>query len=172
MEAWIIYTLLTLAYIIVLVVYFFRRSRSHEQEVKQFLSVAQDQLAHHQAAVDHDAQTKINQALALVKKVHDTAASFEKQAQKEYDQIIEDAKSERQELLAKTKSEIDLLFKQADQEIAEYKSARFKEVEKNLVKLVIAVTQKVIGKSLSGSDHKLLIQEALDEVVQKRLQSS
>jgi len=172
MEPWIIYTLLTLAYIVVLLVYFFRRSKSHENEVKQFLAVAQDQLTHHRDTVNHEAQAKINQAMALIKKVHDTASTFEKQAQKEYDQIIADAKGERQELLAKTKSEIELLFKQADQEIRDYKTNRFKEVEKNLVKLVIAVTEKVMGKTLSETEHRQLIDESLDEVIQKKMQSS
>jgi F0F1-type ATP synthase membrane subunit b/b' len=168
MDSWLIYTALTVAYIIILIVYFLRRSRSHEKELQQFLSVAKSQLQSRENEINATAQQKISKAMLLIKKVHDTAAAFEKQAQKEYDQIIEDAKVERQDLLAKTKTEIDLLFKQADREIAEYKANRYKEVEKNMVKLVIAVTQKVVGKSLSESDHKQLIYDSLDEVIQKK----
>ncbi|OGV95855.1 hypothetical protein A2W24_02255 [Microgenomates group bacterium RBG_16_45_19] len=171
MDSWIVYTGLTVVYIIILIIYFFRRSRSHERELHQFLQVAEDQLKHRQAEINQDAKQKISKAYSLVKQVHDIAAAFEKQAQTEYDQIVEDAKVERQELIAKTKTDIADLFKQADREIAEYKAARFKEVERNLVKLVMAVTQKALGKSLSTSDHRQLILSALDEVIQKQSQS-
>lgn len=168
MDSWLVYTALTVVYIIILALYFWRRSRSHEQELKDFLKVAQNQLTNHQQQVDSAANQKIAKAYQLVQKVHDISAAFEKQAQKEYDQIVEDGKAERQEILAKTKTEVDRLFKQADLEIADYKADRYKEVEKNLVKLVMAVTQKVVGKTLTEKDHRDLIYASLDEVVQKK----
>lgn len=168
MDSWLIYTALTLAYIVILIVYFMRRSRSHEAELRNFLAAAQNQLETHKREVANDANRKVIKAMAIIKKVHDTASSFEKQAQREYDQIIQDAKTERQEILTKTKAEIETLFKQADVEIEEYKASRFKEIEKNLVKLVIAVTHKVIGKTLSETDHKNIIYASLEEIIQKK----
>lgn len=168
MDNWLVYTFLTVIYIIILAAYFWRRSRNYEKELKEFLAVAKDQLDEREKAVNDRANQKIAKAVALVNKVHDISSAFEKQAQKEYDQIIEDAKVERQEILAKTKTEVDHLFKQADMEISDYKANRYKEVEKNLVKLVMAVTQKVVDKTLNEHDHRDLIYSSLDEVVQKK----
>lgn len=168
MNNWLVYTLLTVVYIVILAIYFWRRSRTHEKELQTFLRTAKDQLSEHEKKANDQANRRIAQAEALVKKVYEISTQFEKQAQKEYDQIVEDAKVERQEILAKTKTEVDHLFKQADVEIADYKANRFKEIEKNLVKLVIAVTHKVVNKTLNEKDHRDLIYASLDEVVQKK----
>jgi flagellar biosynthesis/type III secretory pathway protein FliH len=39
-----------------------------------------------------------------------------------------------------------------------------REIERNLVKLVVSITQKVVDVSLKPSDHEKIIFEALDEV--------
>ncbi len=166
-KSWLIYTGLTIIYIIILVIYFVRRSKSHEKELSSFLDLAQQQLESHKKQADTVAQQKIAAAMAVVKKVKQATESFEKQAQFEYEQIIEDAQQERREIIAKAKTEIEQLFKQADQELIEYRTSRQQEVEKNLVKLVIAVTEKVVEVSLSPTQHKDIIFKALDEIKQK-----
>ena len=167
-QSWIIYSVLTIAYIVVLLVYFIRGSKSHEKELSSFLKLAHQQLDSHKKQVSHQADKKIAQAMAVVKKVQQATLLFEQQSQKEYNQIIEDAKAERRELMAKAKSEIDDLFKQADSELAEYREQRQREIEKNLVKLVIDVTEKVIDVSLSPSAHKDIIYKSLEEITQKQ----
>lgn len=170
-RTWLIYTALTIIYIIILVLYFLRRSKSHEKELENFLSLAQEQLDSHKVQASRTAQQKVTAALAVVKKVQQAAAAFEHQAQIEYDQIIEDAQAERRELLAKTKTEIDQLFKQADIDLDTYKRDRQAEIERNLVKLVMAVTEKVVELSLSPTQHKQLIFKALDEIKQKQVRT-
>ena len=170
-KSWLIYTILTIIYIIILVIYFLRRSKSHEKELTNFLELAQQQLETHKQQADKTAQQKVTAAMTVVKKVQQAALTFESQAQREYDQILEDAQQERREIIAKAKTEVEQLFKQADQELTEYKSTRQQEVEKNLVKLVIAVTEKVVEVSLSPTQHKDIIFKALEEIKLKQIQS-
>jgi F0F1-type ATP synthase membrane subunit b/b' len=169
--SWIIYTVLTVFYIVILVVYFIRRSKSHEEELKEFLDLAQEQLESHKLQASSTANQKVTQALNVVKKVQQAARSFETQAEKEYQQIIEDAKVEKRELIAKAKTEIEDLFKKADRELEAYKAERHQEIEKNLVKLVIAVTEKVVESSLTPKDHESIIHKALEEIKQNRARS-
>jgi len=170
-RTWLIYTGLTVAYIVILVLYFLRRSKTHEQELEKFLELAQSQLEDHKSKADQKAQQKTAAAMAVVKKVQQATLKFEQQAQAEYDAIIEDAQQERRELLAKTKTEVDQLFKQADKELEDYRLARQQEIERNLIKLVIAVTEKVVEVSLSPTQHKQIILKSLDEVKQKQARS-
>lgn len=167
-NSWIIFTLITVAYIVILVIYFIRRSKSHEEELKHFLKLAQKELDAHKEQAASQANQKVSKAIAVVKKVQQAAQVFEEQAQKEYQEIIDDAKAERREILSKTKAEIEDLFRKADQELAEYKAARHQEVEKNLVKLVIAVSEKVAEMKLTPKEHQDLIFKALEDVKQKR----
>ena len=167
-KSWLIYTGLTVVYIIILVVYFLRRSKSHEKELENFLDLAQQQLETHKQQASKTADQKVAAAMAVVKKVQQATANFEKQAQTEYEQVIEDAQNERHEIIAKAKTEVDQLFKQADKELEDYKASRMQEVEKNLVKLVIAVTEKVVGETLSPTAHKNIILKNLEEIKVKQ----
>lgn len=170
-KTWLIYTGLTVIYIVILVVYFLRRSKNHEKELANFLKLAQEQLEHHKQQTALEANQKVAKAMAVVKKVQEASLAFETQAKNEYDQIIEDARTERREILAKAKAEVELLFKQAESEVETYKRNRFQEVEKSLVKLVMAVTEKVVGISLTSKDHHQLIDQSLAEVKQAKSQS-
>jgi flagellar biosynthesis/type III secretory pathway protein FliH len=166
-NSWLIFTGLTVIYIIILVVYFVRRSKTHEQELSKFLEMAQTQLESHKQQASVEANQKIAKAMAVVKKVQHAAQAFEKEAQTEYAQIIDDAKNERRELIAKAKAEIETLFKQADRELEEYKLERHREIERNLVKLVSAVTQKVVQMSLDEKSHQEIIFKAYEEIKEK-----
>ena len=170
-RTWLIYTGLTVVYIVVLVLYFLRRSRSHEQELENFLKLAQEQLDVHKQESSQRADQKVASSLAVIKKVQTAAHAFEAQAQIEYDQIIEDAQTDRRELLSKTKVDIDNLYQKADLELEEYRQTRQLEIERNLVKLVMAVTEKVVETSLSPTQHKALIHKALEEIKQKQVRS-
>ena len=168
MNTWIVFTAITLAYIIILVVYFIRRSKSHEKELKNFLDLAQNQLETHKHEASTEADRKVTQAMLVVKKVQQAAQAFEDEAKNEYDEIISDAKEERRQLLAQAKTEIETMFKKADQELLEYKASRHEEIEKNLVKLVVAVSEKVAQIHLTPKEHEEIIFKSLDEVKIKR----
>lgn len=168
MNTWIIYTILTVAYIVVLVVYFLRRTRVHEQELVHFLETAKQQLEAHKVEAAQEANQKVVKAAAVVQKVQQVAESFEKQAKTEYDQIIEDAKTEKREIIASAKTEIESLFKQAEKELEEYRLERYREIERNLVKLVVAVTERVVEVGLDEKQHAEIIEKALDEIKQKK----
>jgi flagellar biosynthesis/type III secretory pathway protein FliH len=164
MSPWLIYTGLTIAYIVILVLYFLRRSKTHEQELAKFLETAKDQLELHKKEVSDEAAIKITKALEVVKKVEAVAAQFEEQAQTEYNQIVEDAKTERRDILAQAKAEVADFYTQADAEIEQYKAERMREIERNLVKLVISITQKVVEIGLTPEQHEKIIMNALEEV--------
>lgn len=167
-SSWLVFTIITIFYIIILVVYFIRRSKSHEAELKEFLRLAQHQLETHKKEASTIANQKVSQAMALVKQVQAAAATFEAQAQKEYQQIIDDAKVERREILAQTKADVEEMYKQADIEIEQYKAKRHEEIEKNLVRLVIAVSERVAEMKLTPKEHEEIIFKALEEVKVKK----
>lgn len=168
---WIIYTTITIIYIVILVIYFLKRSKNHEKELKEFLDLAQQQLDEHKQITSSKADQKVSQALLVVKQVQQAARAFEDEVQKEYQQIIEDAKAEKRELLAKTKSEIEEIFKQADKDLKEYQASRHEEIERNLVKLVVSVTEKVVDQSLEPKKHEDIINKSIKEIMQDRARS-
>lgn len=171
-STWIVYTGLTITYIVILVAYFLRRSKSHEAELTNFLKTAKQQVELHKQEASRQADEKVARAMSIVKKVQEAAEVFEENAQKEYDQIIEDAKKERREIIASAKGEIEELFQQAEAELEEYRQNRHQEIEKNLVKLVTSVSERVVETSLDQKAHKELIFKALDEIKTKKSRSS
>ncbi len=163
-KVWIIYTAVTVAYIILLVFYFLRRTKHHESELTKFLKTAKQQIELHKKEASKHADIRVAKAAAIVKRVQDAMESFEQNAQKEYEEIIDDAKAQRREIISSAKGEIEDLFQQAEVEIQEYREARHKEVERNLVKMVMAITEKVTEEALDEQKHKQLIKKALDEI--------
>ncbi|OGV93585.1 hypothetical protein A3B57_01395 [Microgenomates group bacterium RIFCSPLOWO2_01_FULL_47_10] len=164
---WIIYAV-TIIYIVVLVLYFIRRSKNHEKELDKFLSSAKMQVEKHKILASAKANEKVIKAVEIIKKVQAAAEDFETKAQNEYDQIVQDAKDERREIIASAKGEIDKLFKNAETELETYRLERQKEIEKNLIKLVVAVAEKVVEMKLDPISHKQLIVNALKEIKSKR----
>lgn len=164
---WIIYAI-TIVYIVVLVMYFIRRSKNHEKELDKFLSSAKMQVERHKVLATKRANEKVVKAVEIIKKVQKAAEDFETKAQSEYEQIIQDAKEERREIIASAKGEIEKLFSQAEEELGTYRVERQREIEKNLIKLVIAVTEKVVEMKLDPITHKQLIVRALKEVKSKK----
>lgn len=170
-STWIIYTILTVLYIVVLVIYFLRRTRIHEKELVKFLETAKLQLETHKEEAQAEANQKVAKAVAVVKKVQEVAETFEKEAKGEYDQILEDAKAEKREIIASARTEIEELFKKAEKDLETYRLERHREIEKNLVKLVIAVTERVVEIGLTEKQHADIIGKALEEVKQKKTRS-
>lgn len=158
----------TLIYIVLILVYFLRRSKSHEEELTNFLTTAKDQVELHKKEATRQANTKVTYAMDVVKKVQMAASAFEQKAQGEYEQIIQEAKLQKKEILAEAKEEVEELFNQAEYELEEYRQHRQQEIEKNLVKMVTAVSQRVVEISLDDEKHRQLIYKALDEIKTKK----
>lgn len=163
-NTWIIYAGITVIYIIILVVYFVRRTKSHEKELSNFLSTAKQQLETHKLAASQEANIKVAKATQVIKKVQQIAQAFETQAQEEYNEILKTARDERREILKQTKQEVEALFEQAEIELAEYRQKREHDIERNMVKMVMAVAEKVVGQVLSEKEHEQLIAEAVAEI--------
>jgi F0F1-type ATP synthase membrane subunit b/b' len=113
---------------------------------------------------EQQANQKVAKAALVVKKVQEIALAFETQAKEEYEQIILDAKQERKEILKSAKDEIAQLFAAAEKDLRDYREKRYQEIEKNLVKLVMAITGKVIGDVLDEKQHEQLIDKAIEEI--------
>ena len=167
-QTWLITSGLTIFYIIILVVYFARRSKSHEKELVHFLETAKQKLEEHKQITYQEANQKVVKAMEVVKKVELAAQNFESQAQEEYNNIIEEAKSEKKEVIDSAKEEIRELFDQAQEDLKIYQEERQLEIEKNLVKLVVSVSEKVTEISLSEKMQKDLVYKALDEIKSKK----
>lgn len=167
-QIWLLYTFITLAYIVILIVYFIRRSKRHEIELSNFLDTARAELEQHKQKASIVANAKVAKMANVVKNIQESVDKFEEEAKIEYDQIIEDAKNERRQILSDAKSEIETLFTQAENDLRQYRTTREKEIETSLVKLVIAVTEKVVETSLNEKQHKDLIFKALDQVKQNK----
>ncbi|MGI5828432.1 MAG: hypothetical protein ACOX6V_05430, partial [Patescibacteria group bacterium] len=82
----------------------------------------------------------------------------------EYEQIIEDAKLEKKEILEDARKKALEIVQGADTELEAYKEERCREIEKNMVKLVMSVTEKVVERSLDYDTHLKLINDAIEEV--------
>lgn len=162
----------TVIYVVLILLYFLRRTKSHEDELTKFLSTAKDQVELHKQEATRQANVKVTKAMQVVQKVQAAAAAFEEKAQEEYEQIIDDAKAERREIIASAKSEVEDLFKEAEVELEEYRQHRQQEIEKNLIRMVTAISQRVVEMSLDKGAHKDLIKKALEEVKAKKSRSS
>lgn len=161
----------TLIYIVLILVYFLRRSKSHEEELTNFLTTAKDQVELHKQEAARQANVKVTHAMQVVQKVQQAASVFEQNAQKEFEAIIQEAKLQRKQILDEAKEEVEELFEQAEQELEEYRAHRQQEIEKNLVRMVCSVSQRVVEMSLDEDKHRQLIFKALDEIKTKKMRA-
>ncbi len=82
----------------------------------------------------------------------------------EYEGRIEELQANSEKALAHAKAKAKKLQEQAELEAEEYLNARKKEVEQELMDLVIAVTKKVLPSGISYEAHKELVLKALNDV--------
>ena len=83
-------------------------------------------------------------------------------------QIVSEAKaqaeSERSRILAEANKEAENKRKQADADIALAKEKSKQDVEREIVEVVLAASEKVLGREVSSKDHERLINEFVDGV--------
>lgn len=161
---WIAYTGITAFYIIIIAIYFWRRSKKHELELQDVLQISKTQLEKHRKHVHERAGQRINKAMMLIKQLHRIAANLEIQAKEEYTRLVQAANDQAQEILKEAKQEAQAIKSKADEEFDDYRQKRQQEIEADMVRLVMSVTQKVIKKSLTPQDHQNLILQSLEEV--------
>ncbi len=98
------------------------------------------------------------------------AAEIQK-AKQEARGIIEEAEKRAEtagaETKAKTKAEVEKLITAAKNQIIQEKEKMMAEVRKEAAELVVAVAEKVVGKSIDAKIQKNLIEETVEEVGKK-----
>jgi F0F1-type ATP synthase membrane subunit b/b' len=167
-DTFLIYTIILILYIAILFFFFWRRNKKQEDHLNNFLVEAKGKLKTHKEQAKVQASGKVNKAFQLIKRLQGVAEDLETQAQAEYEQILEQAQQQKKEIIADAKRQAKQVLEGAGGELEEYKQERKREIERNLVKLVMSVTEKVVGKSLYREDHVDLIKDAVDEVKKEK----
>jgi flagellar biosynthesis/type III secretory pathway protein FliH len=85
-------------------------------------------------------------------------------AEEEFKEKIDEVKSHSDKAIAKAKARAKELEHEAHQKAEEYLESRKKEVEQELMNLVLSVTKKVLPAGLTYETHKELVMEALKDV--------
>ena len=164
----IIITAVVIFQIVVMAFFFWRQHKKQEKLLDEFLVDAKSKLSTHKEEAHSHANRKVVKAFELIKRLQGIAEDLESQASEEYEDIIDEAKRQRKEILEEAETKASQFDEAVSVDLDKYKQERFAEVEKNLVKLVMSVTEKVVGRSLSYDDHLGLIDEALDEVKKQK----
>ncbi len=111
---------------------------------------------------------KIGEELEKTKELHDREI---KKAKQEAMAIVEEAQrvaeASGQEIKTKTKAEVEKLITAAKNQIIQEKDKMMVEVKKEAAILVLAVAEKVVGKSFDGKMQQKLIEESLREADKK-----
>ncbi len=168
-DIWLIYTAITAVYILLLVVFFWRRTRIHEQELEKFLQQSKLQLDLHKQSVHKRQHQKISKVMAAMSIMQQVAVEMDKEIAAQYQKTIEDARAEAELIIKKSRDEAETIRMHATHDLDDYRKERLHEVEADLVKLVINVTEKVMGTTLSRQDHVDLIYKSLEEVKSQKI---
>jgi F-type H+-transporting ATPase subunit b len=111
---------------------------------------------------------KIGEELEKTKELHDKEI---KKAKQEAMAIIEEAQrtaeAAGQETRAKTKAGVEKLITAAKNQIIQEKEKMFTEIKMEAAALVIAVAEKVVGKTFDGKTQQKLIEDSLREANKK-----
>ena len=166
--SFLIYTLTLVLYVVLLYIFFERKYKKQDRELSDFLGDAKRQLQNHKVQASVEANKKVEKAFELIKKLQSIAEDLEGQAKSEYDEIIFDGKREKKEMIEDARKKAMEIIQSADDELEDYKTDRKREIERNLVKLVMSVTEKVVEKDLDYAKHLELIKQAVDEVKQQK----
>lgn len=86
------------------------------------------------------------------------------QIEEDFKEKIDDIKSTSEKALATAKAKAKKLEQEAHLKAEEYLESRKKEVEEELMNLVLSVTKKVLPEGLTYEAHKELVMNALKDV--------
>lgn len=168
-EIWIIYTIVTVVYIGLLILFFWRKTKKHENELKKFLTDAKEQLSIHKKKVHDNNSQKMKKVLMAMSIMQQVAIELDKELNSQYKLLLEKANEEAKSIKEKAEAEAEQIRLEATQDLEDYRNKRIHEIEGDLVRLVCAVSEKVINKTLTHQDHMDLIYRSLDEIkIQKQ----
>ncbi|NMB56910.1 hypothetical protein GYA19_03170 [Candidatus Beckwithbacteria bacterium] len=168
MSSWQIYTIAFIINLLILYIIFWRYSKKQEKNLEEFLASSKDQLLKHKEEAHAQASIKVNKAFSLIKRLQNVSKDLEENVQNEYEEIIAQAEDEKQKIIEKAEQKAQEILDSADAELEQYKEERKEEVEKQMARLVMEVTEKVIEKTFDYQDHLEMIEQALEEVKQSQ----
>jgi len=163
-----IYTATVIVYIGIMFLFFWRKNKRQEEQLNNFLKEAKEKLEMHKKEAKIQASGKVAKAFELIKRLQGVAEDLEGQVQNEYEKILEEGQNQKKDIIAEARRQAKEILEGADGELAQYKEERKREIEKNLVKLVMSVTEKVVGRGLTREDQIDLIREAVEEVKKEK----
>lgn len=163
-QIWIIYTVVTVIYIGLLMLFFWRKTKKHEIELKDFLNTAKQQLDLHKKKVHENNSIKLQKVTAAMAIMQQVAIELDKELNSQYQLLINKAKEEASLINQKAQEEADRIKLEATQDLDEYRNTRIHEIEADLVRLVTSVTEKVLNKTLTYNDQVELIYKSLEEI--------
>jgi F-type H+-transporting ATPase subunit b len=107
--------------------------------------------------------------LAQQNKIKDYQSKVKKEAEKQATDILDEARQKaeqrRKQILAEAKQEADAVLQKQMKEWETEKKQLLVSMRQELVDSVIAVSQKVIGKSLDKKEQTALIDQEIDSIV-------
>lgn len=109
-------------------------------------------------------EQKLEEADKQVEEMSQQLNTDKEQIEEEFKEKIDDIKSSSEKALANAKAKAKKLEQEAHLKAEEYLESRKKEVEEELMNLVLSVTKKVLPEGLTYEAHKELVMSALKDV--------
>jgi len=109
-------------------------------------------------------ETKLHSAEEKVTGASEEIAKEKQLVVEEYEEKIDKLEESSEKALATAKAKAKKLEEEAKLRAEEYLNARKKEVEQELMDLVIAVSKKVLPEGITYDGHKELVIKALDDI--------
>lgn len=109
-------------------------------------------------------ETKLSEVEKQVQTVNEQLETERTHITEEYTEKIDDIKSSSERALAAAKAKAKKLQEEAHLKAEEYLESRKKEVEQELMNLVLSVTKKVLPEGLTYDVQKELVMNALKDV--------
>ncbi len=141
----------------------FRKEKEDEGKIKEQIEIIKktyDERAKESEQMANEAKQKMDEALTQAKKAEEESQKINNECDIKLNKMQEDMNKKMQELQTLE----DTMRSEASERIKEFEKEQREEVEKNMVSLVMNVTQKIFEKTLSYNDHKEIIEKSLDEM--------
>jgi len=90
-EVWIVYTIITVVYIALLLLYFWRKNKAQEKELESFLMQAKSQMDLHETKVHDQASHKMHKMVTAMTILQRIINDLQIEAQREHDRLMADA---------------------------------------------------------------------------------
>lgn len=109
------------------------------------------------------AQRDVDEARERQQEILDSAR---KEAQELLNKSRKTAEATKEEIIEKAQAEANKILERARNEISLERKKALEEIKKQAVELSVQIASKLIHKSLSPEDHRKLIDESVEEIVE------